>query len=371
VQKIKIKYKMWLQVISGILLVFILSIIIFVKFAPQFGARSKGERFTRIYHSSNFSDGKFQNLEETSMSGPNTSMWKNGLKFLKKIPGQVPDKPIETVAFNKKAFLEIYSGIKACWFGHSCVLLNINGTVVLTDPVFSEKASPVSFVGVKRFDYTHQYTVEDMPQLDLVLISHDHYDHLDYQTILKLHHKANKFCVPLGVAAHLIHWGVPEHKIIELDWHESTEAVEGLKIFSTPSRHFSGRAGVDKDYTLWCSFVIQSDKTKLFYCGDSGYGKHFRDIGEKYGPFDFTMMECGQYNEGWPYIHMNPEEAVQAHIDLFGGLMLPIHWGKFKLSLHPWQEPIERAIAKAEELDVKLLNPKPGEIFIPKTVFED
>lgn len=353
---------MILQVISIILLIFILSVIIFVKVAPQLGARSKGESLKKTEQSRNYHNGKFQNLVKTPMSGENTSILKNGLKFLKKGDEREPKTIVETIRFNKNDFLRADTGITISWFGHSSLIININGTIILTDPVFSEIASPVSFMGVKRFKYTNQFEVEDMPQIDVVLISHDHYDHLDYKTIKKIDSKTRKYYVSLGVAAHLIHWGVKEEKIVEMDWWESNQLNEKLQFISTPSRHFSGRAGYDKDYTLWSSWVIKTENASIYYCGDSGYGSHFKEIGEKYGPFDITFMECGQYNEGWPYIHMMPEQSVQAHIDLKGRIMIPIHWGKFNLSLHKWTEPVERAKNEAKRLKVNLINPVPGEI---------
>jgi L-ascorbate metabolism protein UlaG (beta-lactamase superfamily) len=352
-----------LQIIAGILLAVISTVIIYMKLAPQFGAKSKGDSLLRVMNSPNFRDGKFQNLVPTKLAAPNTSMMKNGLKFIKGVPGQYPDRPIETVKFDKIAFVKPSDKVKICWFGHSSLIMNVEGKIILTDPVFSEKASPVSLFGVKRFDYTNQFGVEDMPLIDLLLISHDHYDHLDYKTMKKLYPVVKQICTPLGVAAHLIRWGIPSGKIVELDWGESTTKVQGISLFAAPSRHFSGRSGFDKDSTLWCSYVIKTEKNSIFFCGDSGYGEHFKQIGEKYGPFDITLMECGQYNEGWPFIHMNPEESVKAHIDLKGKKMLPIHWGKFKLSLHSWTEPIERAKKEAAKLGVELLNPLPGEIF--------
>jgi len=353
-----------LQIVSGILLVLIFSVIFYIRFSPQFGARSKGENFKRIYNSPNFSEGKFQNLVPTTLAAPGKSMFSNGLKFMKSLPGQYPDKAIETLKFDKNAFVANNGALKFSWFGHSTIILNIDGQLVLTDPVFSKRASPMTFMGVKSFEYTNPFGVDDMPPIDVVLLSHDHYDHLDYKTITEINGKVKKFCVPLGVAAHLIHWGVPESKIVELDWNENHQVSENFKLTCTPSRHFSGRAVVDKDFTLWCSWVLKSDNHSVFFCGDSGYGEHFKKIGTEHGPFDLTMMECGQYNEGWPFIHMNPEESVNAHIDLNGKYMLPIHWGKFKLSLHSWTEPIERSGKEAEKLNVNLVKTIPGKINI-------
>ena len=352
-----------IQIIAGILLAIIFISIFYVKLAPQFGSKSKGESLSRIMNSPNFRDGKFQNLVPTTLAAPNSSMMKNGMKFIKGVPGQYPDKAIETVKFDKNAFVKPSEKIKISWFGHSSLIMNVEGKIILTDPVFSEKASPVSLFGVKRFEYTNQYGVGDMPEIDLLLISHDHYDHLDYKTIKQLHPKVKKIYTPLGVAAHLIRWGVPIHKITELDWGEAINEIYKLRVFATPARHFSGRAGVDKDSTLWCSYVIKTEKGNIFFCGDSGYGDHFKQIGKEHGPFEITFMECGQYNEGWPFIHMNPEESVKAHMDLKGKKMLPIHWGKFKLSLHSWTEPIEWAKKEATKLNVQLLNFLPGEIY--------
>lgn len=354
---------MILQIVALVLLVVFTVIILYVKFAPQFGAPSKGKNLERIRNSPNYQGGKFRNLLPTPMAGENNSMWKNGLKFLKKSVGRSPDKPIETVKFDKIKFIEPHEEISISWFGHSSVILNIEGKIILTDPVFSEKASPFSFMGVKRFDYTNQYSADDLPDIDMVLISHDHYDHLDYKTILQIHQKVKKFYVPLGVSAHLTRWGIPISKIVEMDWWEEMPENNNFKLIATPSRHFSGRAGYDKDYTLWCSWIVKTDKHAVYYSGDSGYGNHFKEIGEKYGPFDLSVMECGQYNEGWPYIHMMPEQSIQAHIDLNAGVILPVHWGKFNLSLHTWTEPINRAINEANRLNVNLLKATAGEIY--------
>jgi len=192
------------------------------------------------------------------------------------------------------------------------------------------------------------------------LISHDHYDHLDYWSITKLKDNVKKFYVPLGVAAHLKAWGVEEVKIVEMDWWEEVK-FEELVFACAPARHFSGRGLTNKDSTLWCSWVVKGDNANIFFSGDTGYNEGFKKIGEKYGPFDLTLLECGQYNEGWAEIHMMPEQTVQAHIDLRGKLLMPIHWAAFKLSVHPWQEPVERLLAKANSLGVKVTTPKIGE----------
>jgi L-ascorbate metabolism protein UlaG (beta-lactamase superfamily) len=218
-----------------------------------------------------------------------------------------------------------------------------------------------TFMGPKRFPYSNYMDVDLLPHVDAVLISHDHYDHLDYKTILNLKDQVDRFYVPLSVGAHLEEWGIPSEHIIELNWWESVNH-ENLTFIFTPSRHFSGRAITDRFSTLWGSWIIQGAASRVFFGGDSGYYQGFKEIGEKYGPFDLTFLECGAYNENWADIHMAPEETVQAHMDLKGKFLMPIHWGKFNLSLHPWKEPIERAIKKGNDLGVRILTPPVGSI---------
>lgn len=232
------------------------------------------------------------------------------------------------------------------WLGHSTTLIRIGGKTLLTDPILSRRASPFQFAGPKRTISSLPITVEDLPAIDAVLISHDHYDHLDYGTIKKLQHTTGKFFVPLGVGAHLRSWGVPDEQIIELDWWD-TVTFEGLKFSCTPSRHFSGRTLTDRFKTLWCSWAVRSSDTSVFFSGDTGYGPHFKQIGKKYGPFDITLMECGQYDDHWAHIHMTPEQTVAAHQDLKGKRLLPVHWGAFALALHSWTDSIERVTAAA------------------------
>jgi L-ascorbate metabolism protein UlaG (beta-lactamase superfamily) len=246
------------------------------------------------------------------------------------------------------------------WFGHSSFLIKINGKNILVDPVFSLRASPVQYAGSKSYPGTMVYNISDFPELDAVIISHDHYDHLDYNSILALKSKTKMFCVPLGVSEHLLRWGVDENKIHEFDWWESEAIMPGFELISTPARHFSGR-GFTRNKTLWSSYVLKTETTRIFIGGDSGYDGTFKKVGEQYGPFDIVMLECGQYDVQWPYIHMMPEQTVQASIDLKAQILMPVHWGKFTLALHPWREPITRAIGKANALNVKVATPKIGE----------
>jgi L-ascorbate metabolism protein UlaG (beta-lactamase superfamily) len=246
------------------------------------------------------------------------------------------------------------------WFGHSSYLISVGGKKILADPVFSERASPVQYAGSKNYPGTEIYKAEDFPELDVIIISHDHYDHLDYNTILKLNGRTKFFCVPLGVGEHLEHWGVDKSKIREYDWWEGETLLPGINVTATPARHFSGR-GFSRNKTLWASFVVKVDNYTIFVGGDSGFDQSFKNIGEKFGPFDIAMLECGQYDKQWPFIHMAPEETVQAGIDLKAKVFLPVHWAKFTLALHPWKEPIRRAVKHAELLNMAITTPKIGE----------
>ena len=229
--------------------------------------------------------------------------------------------------------------------------------------MFGDVPAPIDLLGGKRFSVELPIEVQKLPKIDAVILSHDHYDHLDYESILKLKDKVDTFYAPLGVGVHLEAWGISKEKIIELDWWQEI-TVDDLKFVCTPARHFSGRKFNNRQSTLWSSWVIQSSTENIFFSGDSGYDSHFKEIGEKYGPFDFAMMECGQYNEMWPEIHMFPEETAQAAVDVKAKKMMPIHWGAFKLALHSWTDPVERVTKKAEELNLPLITPKIGEPFL-------
>ena len=254
--------------------------------------------------------------------------------------------------------------------GHSSILVKLGEDLVLIDPVFSERASPLQWVGPRRF-HPVPLAPEELPTITAVVISHNHYDHLDKGTVRQLEDKVEYFVVPLGVGEHLRDWGVDDDSIVELDWWEELEIGE-LTLAATPAQHFSGRSLTDRNKTLWASWVIQGDGANLFFSGDTGYFDGFSEIGERYGPFDVTMIENGAYNEAWRSMHLMPEESVQAHIDLRGRAMLPIHNSTFDLSIHAWYEPLERVSALAAERGVQLLTPvigAPVQVFEPRPTY--
>ncbi|OLF52648.1 MBL fold metallo-hydrolase [Pseudomonas chlororaphis] len=245
--------------------------------------------------------------------------------------------------------------------GHSTLLLKLHDKFWITDPVFAERASPVQWAGPKRF---HQppISLDELPPIEAVILSHDHYDHLDHQTVLKLTDKTRHFLAPLGVGDTLVKWGVPADKVRQLDWWEGTE-IDGIRFIATPSQHFSGRGLFDGNSTLWASWVMIDGDTRIFFSGDSGYFDGFKRIGERYGPFDLTLMETGAYNVEWPGVHMQPEQTLQAHIDLKGRWLLPIHNGTFDLSMHAWYEPFDRILSLAWERSIAIATPQMGEAF--------
>ncbi len=313
--------------------------------------------------------GKFLNQIPTEMNPEGSSMWKALGQMIRGVPNRRPTDIIETAVIENPGIeTESEQGGMAedtenwfRWLGHSTVFLSLSGVRILVDPVFSNTASPFPIVGPKAFPYTHPYQVEQFLPLDIVLISHDHYDHLDKKAIQQLSRSVKQFIVPLGVSKILIKWGLAASKIKEMAWGDQFKFDEFLTIRAQTARHFSGRALSNRDSTLWCSYVIQSPGVSVYFSGDSGYGPHFAEIGRDFGPFDLAFVECGQYNTNWPLIHMMPEQTVQAAIDLHASTVLPIHWGTFSLSLHAWDEPPKRAQTEAERLKQNILIPKIGE----------
>ncbi|MFH8366982.1 MBL fold metallo-hydrolase [Streptomyces sp. NPDC018031] len=334
-----------------------------------FGADPTGERMARIRRSPHFADGVFTNPVASRIT-PSGSLLKFLPTYFRK-EDRIRRAPAGTVPVHPTTLADLAaapaSGLRLTWMGHSSVLAEIDGRRVLFDPVWGERCSPFTFAGPRRL-HPVPVPLSEVGPLDAVVISHDHYDHLDMPTIQALVGTGAAFVVPLGVGAHLEHWGVPPGRITELDWHESTE-IAGVTLTATPARHFCGRALRNTQHTLWASWVVAGPEHRIFHSGDTGYFPGFADIGAAHGPFDATMIQIGAYSELWPDIHMTPDEGMRAHLDLQGGapsgIMLPIHWGTFNLAPHPWEEPAEGSVTAAETAGATVVIPRPGEPFEP------
>lgn len=337
-------------------LIVAIGIYIFFHTYPPFGGKTKKSVKRR---SPNFVNGKFVNQIPTSMKMSLADMPYLLRQQFKKDPSRKPPRPIVPIHLDTSMSASLKKP-QITWFGHSAFLLQIESKNILLDPMFSSSPSPIQAIGPKRFSNSLPATIEQLPAIDVVVISHDHYDHLDYASVQKLANKTKMFFVPLGLAAHLQKWGVSKEQITELDWWDE-RVYEGVTLSCTPSRHFSGRTLTDRFATLWCSWVIRTDKTSIFFSGDTGYGPHFKQIGDKYGPFDLTLLECGQYDPHWSTIHMTPEQTVQAHLDLRGKRMIPMHWGAFVLAFHAWTDPVERVLTAGKKVGATIITSKIGE----------
>ncbi|GGZ29441.1 MBL fold metallo-hydrolase [Streptomyces olivaceoviridis] len=333
-----------------------------------FGADPGGERMARIRRSPHFKDGVFQNPGGPARTRPSGSSLDLAKVFLDRDTRPLR-APKGTVPVHPTTFADLAkppaTGLRLTWMGHSSVLAEIDGHRILFDPVWGERCSPFPFAGPKRL-HPVPLPLAALGPVDAVVISHDHYDHLDLPTIKALAGTDTLFAVPLGVGAHLEHWGVSSDRLRELDWHESTR-VGGLTLTATPARHFCGRGLRNTQHTLWASWAVAGEEHRIYHSGDTGYFDGFKDIGAAHGPFDATMIQIGAYSEFWPDIHMTPEEGLRAHLDLQGGaphgVLLPIHWGTFNLAPHPWAEPGEWTKEAAEEAGQAVALPRPGEPF--------
>jgi len=305
-----------------------------------------------------FRDGRFHNPTGKSSLGLVGTLGVLWRFMFDKPKDATPAAPIPVQPLTRQDLLDAPDD--SLWrLGHSTMLMKLGGHFWLTDPVFSERASPLSFMGPKRF-HAPPLDIETLPALTGVIISHDHYDHLDHDAIRALAPKVAHFITALGVGDRLQAWGVPAEKIQQLDWWQETR-VQGLKIVATPGQHFSGRGLSDGNRTLWASWVIDSGSSRVFFSGDSGYFDGFARIGERFGPFDLTLIETGAYDADWADVHMQPEQSLQAHLDVRGKVLMPIHNGTFDLALHPWTEPFERIAALAQQQGAALATPRMGE----------
>lgn len=344
-------------IITSILTVIILSVIIFIN-QPSFGRLPRGERKARIEQSPNYMNGAFRNRESTIMTTE-----KSRLRLMtdfvlgRKNDSIRPDKPFHVIKNDLKK-LDKNENIMV-WFGHSSYLLHINGIALLVDPVFY-KGSPVSFIN-KAFEGTDVFKPDDMPHIDYLIITHDHWDHLDYKTVKKLHDKTDKVICPLGVGEHFERWGYDKNILMELDWYDFIALTDNTKIHCMPARHFSGR-GLKSNQTLWASYVIQSSEGCIFLNGDSGYGKHYAEIGNMFPDIDLAILENGQYNENWKYIHTMPQYLTNEINDLGTKNIITVHHSKFALSTHPWYEPLDNARRLSENSNANVIMPAIGEI---------
>ncbi len=325
---------------------------------PQFGNRIKGAKLKQMEVASQFQNGSFKNLEPTPNFAEDASFLKVLSKFLfhKKVdvrPTQaIPSQKTDLHTLNPEENVLI-------WFGHSSYFLQVDGKCFLVDPVLSGSASPLPF-GTKAFPGSDVYKPEDIPEIDFLIISHDHWDHLDYATILELQPKVKQVITGLGVGAHFALWGYDSSLVREMNWNESFEPIPGFTFHALPARHFSGRS-YRRNETLWASFALQTPNSRIFLGGDSGYGEHLAEIGRQYGPFDLAVLENGQYDAFWPHIHMLPNQQVQTAIDLKATRVLPVHSCKFALANHPWYEPLELIAKHFEQSSIQLLTPLIGE----------
>ncbi|GGZ63660.1 MBL fold metallo-hydrolase [Streptomyces bluensis] len=335
-----------------------------------FGADPGGARLERIRRSPNFANGAFVNPEGTRVRPAGGAALDMAKRYLRK-EERALRAPAGSVPLHATTLADLagppVSGLRLTWMGHSSVLAEIDGHRVLFDPVWGERCSPFAFAGPRRL-HPVPLPLAALGPVDVVVISHDHYDHLDLPTIKSLAGTDTLFTVPLGVGAHLEHWGVSETRIRELDWTESTK-IGGLTLTATPARHFCGRGLRNAQHTLWASWAVAGETHRIYHSGDTGYFEGFRDIGAEHGPFDATMIQIGAYSEFWPDIHMTPEEGMRTHLDLQGGspagVMLPIHWATFNLAPHPWAEPGEWTMAAGEAVGQAVAAPVPGQPFEP------
>jgi L-ascorbate metabolism protein UlaG (beta-lactamase superfamily) len=353
-------------ILSFLVFICVVSVVLFMNQA-KFGKKASGSMLERIRQSGQFRNKQFQNLSPTPNLTEGVSFYAVLKEFLlkrkkRRKPGaMLPSKKTDLLSLSVRDDILV-------WFGHSSYFMQVDGIKILVDPVLSGAASPIKST-TRSFDGTDVYKIKDIPPIDCLFISHDHWDHLDYETILGLRDKTKRVITGLGTGAHLEFWGFQKSQIIEMDWNQELVLDNGLIITALPARHFSGRTFVRNRF-LWVSFILKTAKMKLYLGGDSGFDKHFLAIGNKYGPFDLAILECGQYDKSWKYIHMMPEETVQAAVDLQAKWLMPVHWGKFALSNHDWDDPIIRVTKTAKQENMALVTPMIGERLDLHSLFE-
>jgi L-ascorbate metabolism protein UlaG (beta-lactamase superfamily) len=351
-----------IAVITALVFILVLAGAIVFKL-PAFGGDISRQQEEQLKKSQQYRSEKgiFVNQQENviELMRKDFSTFNALMEWIKSDGKKAPLSKLPEVKPDLQSFLSPSSDLKLIWLGHSTFLLNMSGVIILVDPVFGPSAAPFSFL-VKRFQ-APILSLEELPKIDYIVISHDHYDHLDMPTMKFFANKDVQFLVPLGIGTHLNRWGVDEAKITQMDWWQS-KTVQDIEFVATPAQHFSGRSPFAENKTLWASWVIRSKSHSVYFSGDSGYNKHYKEIGDKYGPFDIAFIENGQYNEKWRAVHNLPEESVQAYFDLKAKRFLPVHWGMFVLSLHSWREPADKLLELSKVKGVNIITPKLGEM---------
>jgi L-ascorbate metabolism protein UlaG (beta-lactamase superfamily) len=332
-----------------------------------FGAKLAGARLERAQSSPRWSEGAFKNVSGVAPGLKKGTALPTIGEYLCGGQRRVPPGPLPVASPLAAWARAPETGFRATWLGHSTVLLEVDGVRVLTDPVWGERVSPVTFAGPKRF-HPAPVPLAALPKLDAVIVSHDHYDHLDYPTILELAKIDVPFVTSLGVGAHLEAWGVPAERITELDWWESaTTRRGGVEITAAPSQHFSGR-GSARNGTLWSSFVVRGPRHRVFFSGDTGLTPEYGEILRRLGPFDLAMLEVGAYHPAWGDIHLGPDNALEALALLGNPTFLPVHWGTFNLAMHAWDDPAETLVRLAPSRGTRLVMPRLGDAVEPSRV---
>lgn len=326
----------------------------------QFGGKLTKTLKQSLEQSPNWKGKSFENLVETKMDIKLKDFPGMLYQNFFKTKGRTPKEPIPILPFDKARFLAPSNSVKYIWFGHSVVLLNVEGKIILIDPMLGPDASPIAPFKTKRFSNGTLDLIDEFPEIDLMLLTHDHYDHLDLASIKRLKSKVKKYWVALGTKRHFKEWGIEPEKVKEFDWWDKSE-LAGIEITFTPTRHFAGRGLSDRNKSLWGGWAIKTSSENIYFSGDGGYGDHFKDVGEKLGPFDFGFMECGQYNELWRQIHMFPDESVQAAIDAGVKRITLVHWGGFSLALHHWKTPVNAFVQFANEKNIDWVCPRIGQ----------
>ena len=345
-----------LLVLIGLVVAFIIVVMVFTRFAPVFGAKPSEAQRQRYRTYPNYQKEQFHNLMP--------------LLSVVQTPGFIDDsvhpraerRPQKAVPYQKLQtadLLELPAHARVIWFGHSTFLIDLDGVRLLVDPMMGNTPSPVPPIGGKRFSKGLPLEIDELPPVDAIVLTHDHYDHLDYKSIRRLKKQVQRYIVPLGLGAHLMRWGIPEEQITELNWHESAE-VGPVTLTLTPTHHYSGRNLNDRFQTLWGGWVLLGTTQRLYISGDGGYGPHFKEIGKQYGPFDLAMIECGQYSRFWRHNHLFPEQSALVGQEVGARLVMPIHWGAFTLAMHRWTDPPERFLTKAKALGLSVATPRIG-----------